>query len=107
MRAEAEADAATMRSEAEQVAAATIEDATNRGRSMVAEARAVRERMLRDLAERRRIARRQLEGALAGRDRIAEVLRAAGEEVGATIAGLDEADHEAADRRRRRRRDHR
>jgi hypothetical protein len=63
---------------------------------MVAEARAVRERMLRDLAERRRTARRQLEAALAGRDRIVEVLRAAGEEVAGTINGLDRADEDAA-----------
>jgi len=96
MRTEAEAEAATMRAEAEQIAAETIEGATVRGRSMVAEARAVRERMLRDLAERRRLARRQLEGALAGRDRIVEVLRAAGEEVNAAIVGLDGADHAAS-----------
>jgi hypothetical protein len=52
--------------------------------------------MLRDLAERRRVARRQIEGALAGRDRIVEVLRAAGEEVGHTIAELDQVDEAAS-----------
>ncbi|MFN7148874.1 MAG: DivIVA domain-containing protein [Microthrixaceae bacterium] len=90
------ADVASAREEAEQEAAALIEDAQERGRAMVAEAREVRERMLRDLAERRRVARRQIEGALAGRDRIVEVLRAAGEEVGHTIAELDQVDEAAS-----------
>ncbi len=95
-RAAAEAEAASMRDEASMAAAAVIEEATERGRSMVAEARAVRERMLRDLAERRRTARRQLEGALAGRDRIIEVLRGAGDEVTSTIGALERADEEAS-----------
>ncbi len=88
--------AVAVRAEADAAAAAIIEEATERGRSMVAEARAVRERMLSDLAERRRVARRQLEGALAGRDRIVEVLRAATDEVSATIGELERADDEAA-----------
>jgi cell division septum initiation protein DivIVA len=88
--------AVAVRSEADAAAAAIIDEATERGRSMVAEARAVRERMLSDLAERRRVARRQLEGALAGRDRIVEVLRAATDEVSATIGELERADDEAA-----------
>lgn len=96
VRAAAEAAAEQLRAEAEATATALVDDATERGRAMVAEARAVRERMLRDLAERRRTARRQLEAALAGRDRIIEVLRAAGEEVAGTINGLDRADEDAA-----------
>lgn len=96
VRAAAESAAEQLRAEAEATATALVDDATERGRAMVAEARAVRERMLRDLAERRRTARRQLEAALAGRDRIIEVLRAAGEEVAGTINGLDRADEDAA-----------
>lgn len=96
VRAAAEAAAEQLRADAEATAAALVDDATERGRAMVAEARAVRERMLRDLAERRRTARRQLEAALAGRDRIVEVLRAAGEEVAGTINSLDRADEDAA-----------
>lgn len=95
-RTSADADAASAIAEAEALAATLIEEATERGRSMVAEARAVRERMLTDLAERRRVARRQLEGALAGRDRIVEVLRAATDEVAGTIAELERADDEAS-----------
>lgn len=96
VRSAAEAAAEQLRADAEATATALVDDATERGRAMVAEARAVRERMLRDLAERRRTARRQLEAALAGRDRIVEVLRAAGEEVAGTINGLDHADEDAA-----------
>ncbi len=87
--------AAAVRADADAVAVSIVE-ATERGRSMVAEARAVRERMLSDLAQRRRAARRQLEGAVAGRDRIVEILRAATDEVAGTIAGLERADDEAA-----------
>jgi cell division septum initiation protein DivIVA len=96
VREEAELAAETIRAEAEAAAVAVVEEATERGRSMVAEARAVRERMLSDLAEKRRTARRQLEGALAGRDRIIEVLRAAGDEVAGTISGLEGADDDVA-----------
>jgi cell division septum initiation protein DivIVA len=107
LRAEAEAEVAELRElvtteaagileQADQEATTLVEEAQERGRAMVAEAREVRERMLRDLAERRRVARRQIEGALAGRDRIVEVLRAAGEEVGHTIAELDQVDEAAS-----------
>lgn len=96
VRAEADDAAATLREQADASAAQVVDEATERGRAMVAEARAVRERMLKDLAEKRRTARRQLEGALAGRDRIIEVLRAAGDEVAGTISGLERADDEAS-----------
>lgn len=86
-----------LRSDAAAAAEQVLEQARETGRGMVAEAREVRERMLRDLAERRRTARRQIEGAIAGRDRIVEVLRAAGEEVGHTIAELDRVDDAAAE----------
>lgn len=96
LRSEAEQAAAAVVLDAESKAEAVIEDATAQGRAMVAEARAVRERMLRDLVEKRHAARRQLEGALAGRDRIIEVLRSAGEEVVSTIGLLDAADGDAS-----------
>lgn len=96
VREQADAAAQDVRAAAEAAAEAVVDEATERGRAMVAEARAVRERMLSDLAERRRTARRQLEGALAGRDRIIEVLRAAGDEVAGTISGLEAADDDVA-----------
>lgn len=96
VREQADAAAQDVRAAAEAAAEAVVDEATERGRAMVAEARAVRERMLSDLAEKRRTARRQLEGALAGRDRIIEVLRAAGDEVAGTISGLEAADDDVA-----------
>ena len=73
-----------------------IERARESGRMMVAETKALRERMLADLAERRLNARRQIEGALAARDRVAEVLRAAGAQLDETVEGLDRIDVEAS-----------
>ncbi len=54
-----------------------IEEATERGRSIVAEARDARERMLADLAERRTASRRQLEALRAGRERLLEAFATA------------------------------
>ncbi len=92
---EAEHQAGAIRAAAEAEAHTVVERARDDGREMLDEVRSVRERMLRDLAERRRAARRQLEAALAGRDRIVEVLGRAGAEVAATIEGLDHVDDEA------------
>lgn len=71
---------------------ASLDVARNVGRSMVAEAKEVRERILADLAERRRIARQQIEAARAGRDAIIDLLRAAGQEMAGTVDGLVESD---------------
>ncbi len=90
----AEVEAAGIRIAAEVAGNEERDRAREEGRTMVAEAKALRERMLADLAERRRTARRQIEGARAGRDRIVEVLRAAGAEVTATIDGLEDIDDE-------------
>jgi hypothetical protein len=90
----AEVEAAGIRIAAEVAANEERDRAREEGRTMVAEAKALRERMLADLAERRRTARRQIEGARAGRDRIVEVLRAAGADVAATIDGLEDIDGE-------------
>lgn len=92
VRADADAAAAGVAAQAAISAAEVIEQATSQGRAMVAEARAVRERMLRDVVEKKHAARRQLEGALAGRDRIVEVLRSVGEELASTIGELEAAD---------------
>ena len=66
--AEAEAKAQLERATAE--AQTLVEDAKRRGKDMVAEARAVRERMLGDLARRRRSAQVQVEQLRAARDRL-------------------------------------
>jgi cell division septum initiation protein DivIVA len=89
-------DATQLRSEAEQDAERTREAARDAGRSMVNEARAVRERILRDLVERRATARRQIEAARAGRDVVIESLRSTIAGVNATIDGLADVDAAAS-----------
>lgn len=93
----AQRDAERMRTEAEQEASEVREAAREEGRAMVAEARAVRERILRDLVERRATARRQVEGARAARDRIVELLRATIHEVASTVDGLDGVEEAATE----------
>ena len=66
----AEEQAAATRSEAEATATSTVEEAQTRGREMVAEAQTVRERILRDLSRRRKVAATQLEQLLAARERL-------------------------------------
>src|SRR4051812_47003865 len=63
-------EAETLRADAEETATATIEEATTRGREMVAEAQTVRERILKDLSRRRKVAATQLEQLLAARERL-------------------------------------
>ena len=75
--AEAEREAAALRVKAREEADATIEAARDRGREMVAEAQAARERMLADLAKRKRAAQSQLEQLRAGRDRLLDTLKVA------------------------------
>ncbi|HUP86204.1 MAG TPA: DivIVA domain-containing protein [Acidimicrobiales bacterium] len=75
--AEAEREAAAIRVKAREEADATIEAARVRGREMVAEAQAARERMLADLAKRKRAAQSQLEQLRAGRDRLLDTLKVA------------------------------
>jgi cell division septum initiation protein DivIVA len=62
----AQEEAARLRAEAEEA----LEAARAQGRDMVAEAQAVRERVLHDLAVRRKKARRQVEKLNAGRERL-------------------------------------
>jgi hypothetical protein len=84
-----------IRTEARDTAAEEVDRARQEGREMVAEARRVRERMLRDLAERRRTARRQIEAARAARDRVVEALRATGDTVEDAVTDLGRTDEEA------------
>jgi cell division initiation protein len=70
MRAEAESILATRTEEADAEAATIIAAAETRGREMVGEAQAVRERMLRDLSRKRKVAAVQLEQLLAARQRL-------------------------------------
>ena len=68
---------------------------------MVQEARDARERMLRDLAERRRTARQQLEALRAGRERLLEAFssaRAAFDDATDELTDALPAAREAADR---------
>lgn len=91
----ARAEGERIREEARDAAMEEIDRARSEGREMVAEARRLRERMLRDLAERRRTARRQIEAARAGRDRIVEALQAAGVVVSEAVEGLGDSDDDA------------
>jgi cell division initiation protein len=70
MRAEAESILATRTEEADAEAATIIAAAETRGREMVGEAQAVRERMLKDLSRKRKVAAVQLEQLLAARQRL-------------------------------------
>ncbi len=71
---EAEAAAAARAEAAEMEAANVVEAAKAQGRTMVEEARAYRERVIADLADRRRAARTQLEELAAIRDALAVTL---------------------------------
>ncbi|HSL56416.1 MAG TPA: DivIVA domain-containing protein [Acidimicrobiales bacterium] len=72
LRDEIELEVERRRSDAEEAATAAVEAARLEGREMVAEAQAVRERILTDLARRRRAARAQLEQLRAARERLVE-----------------------------------
>ncbi len=71
LREEVALEAARRRQEAEAEAEATLDAARQRGREMVAEAQAVRERMLADLGRRRAAVRAQIAHLVEARDRLA------------------------------------
>ncbi|MDG2028474.1 MAG: hypothetical protein P8J50_15310 [Acidimicrobiales bacterium] len=73
-RAEAQAARDELAAQATKDAELIVEDGRTRGRDMVAEAQAVRERMLKDLARKRQTGRAQVEQLRAGRDRLLESL---------------------------------
>jgi cell division septum initiation protein DivIVA len=92
--AEARSTAERLRVEADEQVAETLDRARSEGREMIAEAKRVRERVLTDLAERRRTVRRQMEAARAGRDRMVEALREVGSRLDAEVAGLGSVDQD-------------
>jgi cell division septum initiation protein DivIVA len=83
----ADADAARARAAAEQAVSDEIDGARARGREMVAEAQLVRDRILRDLAHRRKQMRVQVEQLRAARDRLVEAHET-------VRASLDQAEEE-------------
>ncbi|MGI8984827.1 MAG: DivIVA domain-containing protein [Acidimicrobiales bacterium] len=93
--AEADATADGVRSEAQAEASAIIERATQQGKEMVGEARAVRERMLSDLNRRRRSAQLQIDQLRAARDRLVEAYDVVRRTVDEATAELDAAEPEA------------
>jgi cell division septum initiation protein DivIVA len=72
-----------------------VEAGRQRGREMVTEAQRVRERMLRDLARRRRLLRQQIEQLQAGRDRLVVALEVVRGRVDEATGELDVAVPEA------------
>ncbi len=88
---EAALDAARQRQDAAAEVETEIEAAKAEGRQMVAEARAVRERMLTDLARRRDVARAQLERLPADRDRLVASFEDAGRSVDDVLGELRDA----------------
>lgn len=102
IRGTAEAELAAARTEGERIRAeaaeageAERERAREEGREMVGEARRVRERILRDLAERRRTARQQTEAARATRNRIMASLAEVGVSLDAAVEELAGSDRAA------------
>lgn len=75
VRAEAEAEAAAIRARARAEAETLLEEARATGRAMVQEAQALRERVLADLARRRRLAQVHVEQLRAGRERLLDAYR--------------------------------
>ncbi len=105
IRSAADLETGRLQAAAKEAAAAEIEEARRQGREAVAEAHVVRERVLKDLARKRKAARVHLEQLRAGRDRLLAaytVVRRTLDEVTSELAGaLSEAKHaaEAAARR--------
>lgn len=94
-RAEAIADREETLAAAERDAEEVAEDGRQRGREMVNEAQAVRERMLSDLARKRQTGRAQVEQLRAGRDRLLESLTIAQQSLDAAVKDLVDSVPEA------------
>ena len=92
---EADAVADSIRGEAQTEARAIVERATQQGKEMVREARAVRERMLADLNKRRRQAQLQIEQLRAARDRLLAAYDVVRRTVDEATAELEAAEPEA------------
>jgi DivIVA domain-containing protein len=93
--AEADTVADSIRHDAQAAAQAAIDRATQQGKEMVNEARAVRERMLADLTRRRRSVQLQIEQLLAARDRLMAAYDVVRRTVEEATAELDAAEPEA------------
>ncbi|MFM8268372.1 MAG: DivIVA domain-containing protein [Ilumatobacteraceae bacterium] len=77
VRDDAEQEALRRRDDAAADAEAEVQMAKQQGREMVEEARAYRERVLADLAQRRELARQQIEQIVHGRDRLVQAFERA------------------------------
>ncbi len=97
--ASAEERAQRLVSESEAAAAATIDAATAQGRSMVDEAKRVRERMLADLGHRRSLLQAQIVELRAGREQLLEAYRAVKRSFLDATAALAAAEERAASQR--------
>ncbi|MBV8162393.1 MAG: DivIVA domain-containing protein [Acidimicrobiia bacterium] len=91
IRAAAEADARSVHERVQ----AELDAAKARGREMIAEAQAVRERVIGDLSRRRRAAQIQIEQLLGGRDRLLETYRSVRGTLDEITAQLEHAEDEA------------
>ena len=90
-RKEAEAEVARRREVADAEVEAILADAREEGRAMVQEARTYRERVIADLADRRRSARAQLEGLASTRDALAVTLTDVASSIDSSHRALQDA----------------
>ncbi|HEY2427283.1 MAG TPA: hypothetical protein VGI06_00020 [Acidimicrobiales bacterium] len=88
-------EAARLRRDAAAEAEATTAQAVEQGRDMLAQAQAARERVLGDLARRRKVALAQLELLRAARERLGHSLEAARTEIETVMDDLSSSDEEA------------
>jgi len=95
VRKEAEEASARLRNDAETQTAAAIAKAVEQGRDMVGQARAARERVLSDLARRRKVAVNQVELLRSGRERLQASVEAARAESERILEDLRRSDEEA------------
>ena len=92
MREEAEIEASRRRSDASSDSEAEIELAKQQGREMVNEARAYREKLLAELANRRELARQQIEELIRHRDRLKEAFERASLAASGAVGDLTDFD---------------
>ena len=92
MREEAEIEASRRRRDASSDSEAEIELAKQQGREMVNEARAYREKLLAELANRRELARQQIEELIRHRDRLKEAFERASLAASGAVGDLTDFD---------------
>jgi DivIVA domain-containing protein len=95
IRRSAESDAEATRARAASEAEAELEAARVRGREMVVEAQALREKVLGDLGRRRRLAQAQVDQLRAGRERLLEAYRLVRQTLDQVVEELASAEVEA------------